>query len=216
MTLCGFGQVASSDERNSRAATPRGSVVAVADRVRGTTPGAPILPTAPNTLRGSARTPFASVCRLLLLAEQRPRNSSVPPAGQSKRLDRHRAPSAGVVVGWNRDHRNAWQTPGSAHRPVRKQLGGRAAFRNSSLMLGLCKTPEAVPPANQSRRGREQRRTETSRAQCPSSCVLVAASLGAFVPGVPQVRPAARRHGPEWSHGGGLRAGSRGISRLSR
>ena len=69
------------------------------------------LSTAPNTLGGSASTPFASVCRLLDPAAQRPRNSSVPPAGQSKRLDRHRAPSAGVVVGWNRDHRNAGRRP---------------------------------------------------------------------------------------------------------
>ena len=59
-------------------------------RSRGTTPGVPVLPTAPNTLRGSTRTPFASVCRLSGLAAQRPRNSSVPPVGQSKRADRPR------------------------------------------------------------------------------------------------------------------------------
>jgi len=47
--------------------------------------------TAPNTLRGSASAPLASVRRLSSLAAQRPRNSSVPPVGQSKRADRQRA-----------------------------------------------------------------------------------------------------------------------------
>ena len=50
------------------------------------------LSTAPNTLRGSASTPFASVRRLSGLAAHRPRNSSVPPVGQSKRADRPRPP----------------------------------------------------------------------------------------------------------------------------
>src|SRR5262249_22830851 len=138
LTHCGSGQVAASDERNSLTAAPRGSIIAVADRVRGTTPGAPNLPTAPNTLRGSARAPFASVCRLSDLAAQRPTHSSVPPAGQSKQADRHGAPdrapsSGGIETTATRDRRHD-----AAHRPVREQLGGRAAFRNTSLMLGLC------------------------------------------------------------------------------
>jgi hypothetical protein len=57
-------------------------------RSGGTTPGVPVLPAAPNTYRGSARTPFASVSQLSVLANQRPRNSSVPPDGQAKRRDR--------------------------------------------------------------------------------------------------------------------------------
>src|SRR5262249_49087997 len=137
LTRCGFEQVSSSDERHSLTAAPRGSVIAVADLVRGTTPGAPSLPAAPNTLRGSASAPFASVRQLSSLAAPGPRNSSVPPTGQSKPADRQQALSPGVVVGWNRDHRNAWETPGPARRPVREQLGGRTAFRNTSLMLGL-------------------------------------------------------------------------------
>ncbi len=74
-----------------------------------TTPGGRILPAAPNTLRGSASTPFASVRRLSGFAAQRPRNSSVPPAGQSKRKDRHgaldRASSGGIETTTTRDRR---------------------------------------------------------------------------------------------------------------
>src|SRR6202011_2256166 len=76
------------------------------------------LPTAPNTYRGSANAPFASVRQLSVLADQRPRNSSVPPDGQAKRqagpeqMGRRRGCDAATVF------------------PVRSRLGGRAAFRN--------------------------------------------------------------------------------------
>ncbi len=107
--------------------------------------------------------------------------------------------------------------------PVRQRLGGRAAFRNLSLMLGLVSKYPGCRVAGQSKLARSGTVTPGSIAGSkPSNCVLVAASSSAFVPGVPQFGLAARRHGPESSHGsGGLRAGARradshGMSRCSR
>jgi hypothetical protein len=84
----------------------------------------PGLPAAPNTYRGSVNAPFASVRQLLDLVDQRPRNSSVPPDGPSKRQAGPERTAhqrrCGVTVVF----------------PVRGQLGGRAAVRKRQRILG--------------------------------------------------------------------------------
>src|SRR5207253_8473877 len=96
------------------------------------------LPTAPNTYTRSANVPFAWARRLPRLAAQRPRNSSVPPDGRSKR---RAGPGRTVQRRWSRR---------SAVFSVRRWLGGRAAFRNASLRrFMILNTPVTVQPSNQ-------------------------------------------------------------------
>src|SRR5262249_40239529 len=117
----------SSDERDSPTAAPRGSVIAVAiEPVDGT-----------KHIKGIGQrtfglgTPTVEPCgptsQKLLRAPRRPVKASGSTAGAGP----------GVVVGWRRDHGNDVWVPGPAHRPVRERLGGRAAFRNLLLVLGL-------------------------------------------------------------------------------
>jgi len=103
-----------------------------------------------------------------------PETPPCPPTARQSERDRDRAASGAPSPGGLETTTTLGRRPASHLVPVRQRLGGRAAFRNRLLILGLVSkhTPEAVPPANQSERGREQCRTEASRAQRPSSCVL--------------------------------------------
>jgi hypothetical protein len=88
--------------------------------------------------------PFAWARRLPGLAVRRPGNASVPPDGRSKRR-----------AGPRRTVRRRWSRR-SAVFPVRCWLGGRAAFRNTSLRLfSVFNAPVTVLPSNQSVGGRE-------------------------------------------------------------
>jgi hypothetical protein len=161
----------------------------------------------------------------------RPRNSAVPPAGQSKRRADRGARAGGAVA------------PVSRVVRVRLQLGRRAAVAclfgrrcgSSDIALsprGTRRLVVVLPArraAGQSSRSRSGTVTHGSIVNClvlarsarttdVQSLCLCAASLVAFVPGVPQLGRAARPHAAGLAQGGLREAGlgSHGTARCSR
>jgi hypothetical protein len=168
-------------------------------------------PAAPNTYRGSANVPFASARRLPGLAARRPRNSSVPPDGQSKRQ-----------AGPGRTGHRCWVGGPRSSQLGNSSAGGPPAgsLHSYSSWSGIPRTP-CRRPIKPNEVGNKD--TREPRGIVVPVVGYFRSSLGGVRPWRASVRRRARRHGPGASQrlgglrdGGRRQAGNRGTSTCNR